>query len=286
MTEHYTVGEISKIYNISVHTLRFYDKKGVFQPSTKNEVTGYRYYTPDQLYQLELLLFLRELGFPVHDMKCLMEQVSTRSQLQEVLRKQQSVIQNQIDALTAIRDKLTQVDGKFSNLLPDLGVIRRRWVTSRVFMPMYAPDLPADGPERKFKFKEIVERNSKFLSSFDMVPEIRGTGAVAYRKDFQEKGRIHYNYIFVEMGNMQLAEGAPPPTYLEAGNYLTCRFSGEEGNRLAAYQQMEAYIRQHDLKVGPWYIEDGVGTGLPPIRQEDEITELQILLLDGEAPKP
>lgn len=281
MTEYYTVGELAKIYNISVHTLRFYDKKEVFQPSTKNVATGYRYYTPDQLYQLDLLLFLRELGFPVHDAGDIMSRVSSRSELRDVLGQQRSVIEEQIAALEAIRDKLLRADSKFANLQPELNVIRIRWVTSRVFMPMYAPDLPADGEARHFKFKEIISRNSKFLSSHDTVPEIRGIGAVAYREDFVRQQRIRYNYIFVELDNMELAEGAPPPTYLEAGNYLTCRFGGQEGQRAAAYKKMEDYIQAHDLKVGQWYVEDTIGADLPPMRQEDEITELQIQLLDS-----
>lgn len=279
MAEYYTVGELAKIYNISVHTLRFYDKKEVFQPSTKNAATGYRYYTPDQLYQLDLLLFLRELGFPVNDAGDILGRVSSRSELQDVLAQQRAVIEAQIAALEGIRDKLRRVNSKFSNLLPELDVIQTRWITSRVFMPMYAPDLPAEGEMRHFKFKEIISRNRKFLSSHDTIPEIRGIGAVAYRKDFAERRRIRYHYIFVEMDNMELAEGAPPPAYLEAGNYLTCRFSGQEGQRAAAYQQMEEYIQSHSLHVGPWYVEDTIGADLPPMRQEDEITELQILLL-------
>lgn len=286
MSEHYTIGELAKIYNISVHTLRFYDKKEVFQPSMKNTASGYRYYTPDQLYQLDLLLFLRELGFPVSDVKDIMHRISSRDHLRDALQQQRAVIEEQIAALEAVRDKLLRVDNKFSNLLPELNVVKVRWVTSRVFMPMYAPDLPAEGETRHFKFKEIISRNSKFLSSHDTVPEVRGIGAVAYRKDFLEQQRIRYNYIFVEMDNMELAEGAPPPLYLEAGNYLTCRFDGRDGQRTAAYQQMEDYILANGLKVGPWYVEDTIGADLPPMRQEDEIMELQIQLLEDAAAKP
>ena len=65
----YTIGEISKMFRITVQTLRFYEKSGLFIPAKRNEETGYRYYTWPQLEQLRLILHLRNLGLPLKEIR-------------------------------------------------------------------------------------------------------------------------------------------------------------------------------------------------------------------------
>lgn len=69
----YTIGDISKTFNVSVQTLRFYEKIGLFAPARRNEETGYRYYTWMQLEQLRLIIHLRSLGLPLKEIKYQLE---------------------------------------------------------------------------------------------------------------------------------------------------------------------------------------------------------------------
>lgn len=59
------IGEVSKISQVSLRMLRYYDKKNIFKPSIINEENGYRYYTADQLDELYRIVELRDLGFSV-----------------------------------------------------------------------------------------------------------------------------------------------------------------------------------------------------------------------------
>ena len=54
----YTVGEMAKVCNVPARQLRYYDSLGIIQPEIRDEKTGYRYYTEDQI---SLVLFLYEL---------------------------------------------------------------------------------------------------------------------------------------------------------------------------------------------------------------------------------
>ena len=45
MKKYFTIGEMSKLHNISIETLRHYDRFGILKPEYINEKTGYRYYS-------------------------------------------------------------------------------------------------------------------------------------------------------------------------------------------------------------------------------------------------
>ena len=61
MSERYGIGEVAKKLQVSTRALRFYDQKGLLKP-TKAE-NGYRFYNEDQVQQLQVIIYLKELGF-------------------------------------------------------------------------------------------------------------------------------------------------------------------------------------------------------------------------------
>lgn len=56
------IGEFSKVAQVSVKTLRYYDELGLLRPEWVDRYTGYRYYSLQQLPRLNRILALRELG--------------------------------------------------------------------------------------------------------------------------------------------------------------------------------------------------------------------------------
>lgn len=67
--ELYSIGDISKIFNISIQTIRFYEKIGLYIPAKISEDTGYRYYTWNQFERLRLIIHLKDLGLSLKDIK-------------------------------------------------------------------------------------------------------------------------------------------------------------------------------------------------------------------------
>ncbi|WP_220091179.1 MerR family transcriptional regulator [Paenibacillus sp. MDMC362] len=60
----FTIGEISKLFQIDIRTLRYYDDIDLFKPATVDHLTNYRYYSVDQFEQLNTILYLKALGIP------------------------------------------------------------------------------------------------------------------------------------------------------------------------------------------------------------------------------
>lgn len=63
-----TIREVSRLAGVSVRTLQYYDKIGLLHPSRYSD-TGYRLYEDTALEQLQQILLFRELGFPLKDIK-------------------------------------------------------------------------------------------------------------------------------------------------------------------------------------------------------------------------
>jgi hypothetical protein len=57
------IGDFSRLSQVSVKTLRYYDEVALLKPTQVDEVSGYRYYSMAQLRQLHRILALRDLGF-------------------------------------------------------------------------------------------------------------------------------------------------------------------------------------------------------------------------------
>ena len=69
MKEFFTIGEISKLFNINKKTLRYYDEIDLFKPSYVDEHNKYRYYSIDQFECLETIQYLKELGLTLNKIK-------------------------------------------------------------------------------------------------------------------------------------------------------------------------------------------------------------------------
>lgn len=64
----YTVKKLAKLSGVSIRTLRFYDEIALLKPAYYGD-NKYRYYEEDQLLMLQQILFFRELGFSLTDIK-------------------------------------------------------------------------------------------------------------------------------------------------------------------------------------------------------------------------
>ena len=60
-----TIGAFSRASRLSPKALRLYDSLGLLAPAHVDEVSGYRFYRPDQLERARLVAWLRRLGMPL-----------------------------------------------------------------------------------------------------------------------------------------------------------------------------------------------------------------------------
>ena len=64
----YTIGELSKIMNVSIHTLRYYDNEGLL-PFVQRKPNGQRIFTHRDLIFLNTIECLKSTGMPLKEIK-------------------------------------------------------------------------------------------------------------------------------------------------------------------------------------------------------------------------
>ncbi len=96
----YTVKKLSEISGVTVRTLHFYEEEGLLKPLYYGS-NGYRYYEEKELLQLQQILFFKELGFTI-------------KQIKKVIGKGDF---DQLSALHSHRKSLNQERGKIGQLL-------------------------------------------------------------------------------------------------------------------------------------------------------------------------
>lgn len=116
------IGEVSKISQVSLRMLRYYDKKNIFKPSIINEENGYRYYTADQLDELYRIVELRDLGFSVAEIGELVRGNNKEKYLLTIGNKRQE-LENQAEEinhrLRRLRSLENDIDSKTDDRLDE-----------------------------------------------------------------------------------------------------------------------------------------------------------------------
>ncbi len=110
----YTVKELSKLAKISIRTLHWYDEIGLFKP-TYTGTNGYRYYDRSQLLTLQQILFFKELGFELKEIKNILSQSDFEQKL--ALYSHKKVLQNR---LKKVHQLIKTIDQTIKHLNGDI----------------------------------------------------------------------------------------------------------------------------------------------------------------------
>jgi DNA-binding transcriptional MerR regulator len=69
----FSIGQFSRITGLTVKTIRLYHEKGVLRPAWIDEETGYRYFDQADVERARMIRSLRELDFPLAEIRELLE---------------------------------------------------------------------------------------------------------------------------------------------------------------------------------------------------------------------
>ncbi len=81
-----TIGEFAWLSQVTVETLRHYDRLKLLKPAHLDRFTGYRYYSLAQLPRLNRILALKELGLPLSEIRRLLDQPITADEIRRILQ--------------------------------------------------------------------------------------------------------------------------------------------------------------------------------------------------------
>lgn len=123
----YKIGEFSKITQVSIRMLRYYDEHDLLKPCLVDDFTGYRMYSAEQIEPLNRIILLKNMGFGVKEIKTMLanwDGVLLREDLLKQIEKTKENIQAEQDKLMQIQGFLADLDNQEKKL--NIQVVMKR----------------------------------------------------------------------------------------------------------------------------------------------------------------
>lgn len=269
MQNRFSIGEMSRLMNVPVKTLRYYDEIGLFKPIEINKQTGYRYYSTEQFEQLDIIKYLRLLGVPLAEITLHFTHRRVESFLQ-LMKRQEQAITEKIQELELTRRR-------FGSRIAELETALRGTEVGIPSIKTY-PD------RRILRLQESVERGPSLEMSVRKLEKLIGAthspifigkvGLTVSEENLRLEIFQEYNSVFILVEDSE--ENSPLSVLLPAGKYGCLLFQGSHNDSPGPYRQLLDYIRGQGYQVCGESIERAIVdefVSLDPLRY---LTEIQI----------
>ena len=110
--ELFQIGEVAKLFHVSVGTLRHYEQVGLLTPEYIAPDSGYRYYSTRQFEVLNTIRYLRALDMPLSQIGDFLKNKDTQVIQEKLLRQKEAVARK--------RRELERIERKIDNRLNQL----------------------------------------------------------------------------------------------------------------------------------------------------------------------
>lgn len=241
MKNKFSIGQISKLYNISVKTLRYYDEIEIFKPIYVDKKSGYRYYSTEQFEQLHTIIHLKVMGIALKDIKKHLEKRNIDCFL-DLLKEQHEITENKINEFEKIKktleNRIKEIDE--SKHISSLDVITINEIKERKILRL----------TKKIYNEPELELCLKKLESSANTPThiiIGKVGLTISKDNIMKMIFEEYNSIFV-----LLEESIHNHTFvdkIEQGSYACVCFRGNRNECPRYYKMLLEYIDRNGLEI-------------------------------------
>lgn len=102
--KYFKISQLSKIFNISVDSIRYYEKVGILNP-IRNPINNYRFYTMQDFRRIALIREMLGLGFSTEQIKSFITNHNVDN-TKDLLSSELNTIKNELHRLTYIKQNL------------------------------------------------------------------------------------------------------------------------------------------------------------------------------------
>lgn len=265
-----SIGEMSKLFNINIKSLRYYDEIDLFKPIFIDKTNKYRYYSTEQFEQLNTIMYLKALGMSLSTIKFHLNKRSIDN-ITELLIQQKEITKKKIKELRAIEMKI-------DNRLNQINYARQYDKLDMI-------------QEIEFNERSIVLLKQKIKSNEDLELSIRNLENKAKKNASIFNGKVGVSISRENLKNRMFDEYDSIFSFTEGekyskslikvlpkGIYITVRFNGTHENSPKYYDKVLKYIE----KKGYTIIDDSIEITLIDFglttEKSEFITEIQIMI--------
>ena len=233
------IGEVARLFNLSVGTLRHYEQMGLLDPAHIDPASGYRYYGSRQLSTLNTISHLRVLDLPLTQIR---EFVTTRDMdlMQRQLTKQQELIEHRRRELErmsrTIDQRLALLHGALNADLDTISEIEEPELRCAVLRERVNP---TDAYALEWQIRQLQKGQHEtfvFLGNL-------GVGISAKRLAAGDFDGYDEVFLLLDDTDEYLGDVETRP----AARCLTISFRGTHGQAAPRYEQLLSYMHEHNL---------------------------------------
>ncbi|ACJ82078.1 MerR family transcriptional regulator [Bacillus paranthracis] len=272
LNKRFTIGEMAKMHNIAESTLRYYDEKGIFHPSTVDPQTNYRYYTIDQFSLLDTIKFLRQLNIPLKEIKKYIDERNPAYAL-NLLEKQQEMMlkkQREIEYALAKMEHRIHLIKEATKAKAEQMVMKeipRRKITAIAVAPNTTDDM----------FEYYIHSLQKNMRQMDDSLFSGDIGVTVAKKGLMQNEFQAYSSVFILLDYMPFQVQSSDE--IKEGLYACSYHHGPYEETGATYKELLAYIDQEGYEVSGDAIEIGLIDWSVTENPEEQVTEIQIPIM-------
>ncbi|MDG5471237.1 MerR family transcriptional regulator [Jeotgalibacillus sp. ET6] len=176
----WTTGQVAKLRNVSVRTLRYYDQINLLTPSSRDD-SGKRYYSENDLFQLEKIIILKSLSLPLEDIRRLLVKLSYKQILishYNYLQDQQSKLQTSISNTASLINMIDLEESlsweRVNGLVQQSQKSAKKWIDyfeedEKTFIQQAIPNLSSNDETAQLYISLL--RRIKWCIRHDIKPE-------------------------------------------------------------------------------------------------------------------
>lgn len=161
MKKLFSIGDTAKLNAISVKTLRYYDDIGLLKPRTTNKQTGYRYYSYDQFFLIEMIQFAKELGYSLKQIQTMLNTQDTEEIMGNLISQRQKARQE----LERLKENIETLDKQIAYVDYSRRHVGRKGVYTAYFPEKHVMASPSyagvDFQEMDLQLKKILLRQKR-----------------------------------------------------------------------------------------------------------------------------
>lgn len=274
----YLIGEVAKICNISVKTLRYYDQIGLLQPEKVDGRNNYRYYSKIHMLYINIIKDLKSFGFSLQEIKMLLKREDLSILQEKLSMKLQDIIEN-IEAFESIQAKLERyiaTVGQGKDILEDYDHIQYS------AQPQYKIELKTIPPSQVLYTRYrcpcrpgiFIKRYSQLFSLIDQYKLHRMGSLMAVFHD--RCTQFDHENADIEVC-IEVAENRKDcPAIREFGGFMaaTTLHRGKYADLVKGYQALMEWVQQNDYNVNGAAIEKYIIDAGSTSYEENYVTEL------------
>lgn len=245
-----SIGKMADINNTTIATLRLYDKKNLLKPRYIDPVTGYRYYSVDQNYRLDMISYMKELGMSLFEIENIFKKEDI-ALIEDILSKKNEQIHQQMRDLKARHNAVQRAIESIERYRksPTKGIMTLEYIDRR---NIWGIDSPSNFYEKGLEDFEKQQNNLREVLNEKGVIQVHSYNVcTSIKKEDYLKDTYIPDKIFITVDSN--FEFMKETSIVDSGMYA-CIYLDDFDEEINYAKKLKEYCKINNYKINGDYI--------------------------------